>query len=201
MSADLLVALIDYHNVRVRGSEESAYDCITNLAEIVRQVCALVRLHFPEAREVSLRLYGGWVDETGTQTHCATWIEQALSDIRGLVDGIRILPELVVSSACLPHVKLRGTIRLETGRRRQKMVDELMTLDALVLCQYGHRSVLICSGDDDLVPAALGARVLGSAKTCLARLGSSKPRPNDEILAGHGVTLAFLPGWEEKNAK
>jgi uncharacterized LabA/DUF88 family protein len=76
---------------------------------------------------------------------------------------------------------------------RQKLVDSILVCDILTLAADSVTfSVFVVSDDDDLVPAAVLARIRGM-RLSLVRTKNRKVRYYEDILRQHGVTLLSWP--------
>lgn len=155
-----LVCLVDFYNVR-RGFR-SQTDCSDCLRAIITTLVALVRARRPSVEEIEVRLYGGWRRSNQRPTRDAAWLLPAVQAARTRVDGIRVLPIMVTSLAVHPSQEIMGTLRRagEGGmgdRMGQKMVDTMMTADAVFLARSPSFELAIWSDDDDLLPAVLSA--------------------------------------------
>ena len=61
-------------------------------------------------------------------------------------------PTLAVAMCQFPDLVLRGTVRLRSKRKRQKMVDGMLGSDAVFSVADGVTPVGVITGDDDLIP-------------------------------------------------
>ncbi len=186
-----VLAFVDYDNVR-EVFERTALDVTLNLEDLLDRLSALVQRSVSNVEELDVRLYGGWVDEDGRYSRNAEWAFGAIASVRGRRGGVRLNPRLIMSAACQPHDTLIGTVRLRARPPRQKMVDGLMTIDALHLASEPFSAFLIVSDDDDLVPCALAVRRIVSAPCFLLCLRAPGGGLNDAILKKNGVHLGLL---------
>jgi hypothetical protein len=85
-----------------------------------------------------------------------------------------------------PQHRLRGTYR--SVDQRQKLVDGMLTLDALHYAHLPDTSMMVVTDDDDFVPAALVACSY-QQPVCWARCRPDGNAPNDELLRNVGVQL------------
>ena len=188
----LILALVDYNNLRgpnidlQADAELHAAWLVTNLATTFREV-------FPDTREIDIRLYGGWLDEDGHLSAAANRLLPILSTLRGRRDGVIVRPSLATALIEFADTALKGTVRLRTKQRRQKMVDGMLGCDALYIAAVAPSPspslarVALVTNDDDLVPAALSATA--KARTAIVWM---RPRPfgqglNDQSLGHRGV--------------
>lgn len=183
--------LIDYDNVRPHR-ESNRLDACLNLEQLIQDLVATLRIVMPGLRELRIRLYGGWLDERGQFSHLANWITPALEDQRGVRDGVRVLPRMALSPLCQPDARLRGTVRLEPRRRRQKMVDGLIIIDAVTLGMQKVERLCVVSDDDDLVPGVLASRILFGVEASLLRTVNRPLALNDSILTRCGAEVHSL---------
>lgn len=200
-----LIALVDYDNIKWIQEDKSFGDTEQNLELIADFLAKLVARDHPEVVEIRARLYGGWLDESGRFTREAEWSLALLSRIRGRRGAILLKPELALALAVRPADRLLGLMRLMPKRRRQKMVDGLMTADAIHYASTGPEVLLLLSDDDDLVPAAVAAgeqrktsssRAVGhSPPPCtirLLRLREAGAALNDRLLMMCGLDIATI---------
>ena len=184
-----LAALIDYDNVRDVTRENTRADVQSNLeriADVLVRVATQCQLD-----EVQCRLYGGWTFRDGQYTERATWMLASLTIIRGLRSGVRLLPHLVEAPVVAPALSLRGTYRRgDSPETSQKMVDTLLTVDAVHLVRFGP--VLIGSDDDDLVPAALHCAATEPQSTTILRRRTQGAGLNDHCLTAVGAAFFLL---------
>jgi hypothetical protein len=189
-----VVALVDFDNVR--GDEfrraTLASEMEVCLDFIVERTAAVVRTCVPTATLCEVRLYGGWVDENGLFSTEGANTLAALGSVRGLRHGLRVIPVVVTSPACRPTAMLVGTVRLLTRPRRQKMVDGLMTVDAMEMGAPDFGAVFIISDDDDLVPCALAKCARSNGPVFLVRHRAVGHGLNDELLRETGVNFAVF---------
>ena len=94
-----------------------------------------------------------------------------------------------------PLVKLRGTIRLQSRRRRQKMVDGMLGFDALHFASNAAPplgGLGIVSDDDDMIPALLTVHDASATSTIWLRKRAVGSGLNDSALERHGVSIHSL---------
>ncbi len=146
------IALVDVSSICPSGDERSHIDALDLIALLVRTGCG-VEAPAPHAvHEVECRLYGGFRDIAGRPTERGTWLTRHIGQLRGLKDGIRIVPTMAESIASAPGALLSGTF----ANGVQKMVDTMMSEDAGEFARSGlHNSLLLLSDDDDFVPTVL----------------------------------------------
>lgn len=185
------LALVDYDNVRLQ-KERTAADVEYNATRLIETLVGAIRSEMPDVVEVAVRMYGGWVCEAGTFSRNGEWLLAILPNLRGLRFGLRVLPTLVTSPACLPQEMLVGTVRLRSLPYRQKMVDVLLAVDAMHFAEEGGARVLIVSDDDDLVPCALAVAARAETQLLLLRRRPCGDGLNDEALQRNGARIELL---------
>ena len=150
------LALIDLDNFRERNKKSKVnleFDTETLVDDVARAFATV----FPTARELDVRLYGGWRDETGSPSHEASWLYELLPGLRGRRHGLIVRPALATTMIQFPEFLLRGTVRGRGRRQRQKMIDGMIGCDALYIATRGPTYIGIVTNDDDLLPATLSA--------------------------------------------
>lgn len=187
----IATVFVDYDNFRLRIPERTAQDVEFNLGALIRHLLDEVR-NFGGIREVDIRLYGGWLDEVGSHTQCASWLLTSASSSRGRWNGLLVRPALIRSTIWRPDDELRGTFRSRAATPRQKMVDGMIILDLVYFAQNDSSRLLLISDDDDLVPGALAAAGLRRDAISWARLCSAGDRPNDSLCQSAQIRLCNL---------
>ena len=183
------LALVDFHNFLRRRS--TAAEIELTLTEVVDHAVSTFRDIAPDIEELDIRLYGGWLDESGLITPHAQTMLPVLSILRGRRQGIVARPTLATSMLTFPSIRLRGTLRLRAPRRRQKMVDQMMGYDTVFASEDTCVLSAIFTNDDDVVPALMISRLKASGATWWVRNPSDTPRPNDSVLLALGLKIAF----------
>jgi uncharacterized LabA/DUF88 family protein len=183
--------LIDFASVV--PSPKSAADTADALEltnAIVRRVVR-DRIHAGDAiHETRCRLYGGWFDINGSPLQQHGWLLAGLRGFGGLDKGVRIVGEVADTLACHPSARLVGTYK----NQGQKMVDAMMSLDALFFARSGnHRSLLIVSDDDDFVPVTIAVTRETSTTVCWLR--QREQSHNDHQLSSEAVELLTDTRW------
>lgn len=192
------IALVDYDNVRDRNRPEREpvrADHELWATDLVADVTLAFRRALPDLVELDLRLYGGWIAENGRWSPSAEWLMRLVPTLRGRRDGILIRPVLATRMTQFPSVSLRGTIRLKSRRRRQKMVDGMLGFDALHFARNAAAPVgmlAIVSDDDDMIPALLTVQDASVAPTVWLRKRVAGSGLNDEAVQRHGVSIHSL---------
>ena len=176
------LALVDYDNLR-GFRRKSRADLEQHAAELVATLVREFRILFPDLRELDVRFYGGWTDEYGLPSRDAHWFLQTLPTLRGRQGGLIVRPSLATAMIQVPDLILRGTVRLEARKRRQKMVDGMLGCDAVFASVEGLTQVGVVTGDDDLVPATLSAHAANADLTVWMRPRTAGRGPNDRGLA------------------
>ena len=175
------LALIDYDNFR-RRHRKSKHDLEFDTRTLVDDVaCAFVKV-FPSAKELDIRLYGGWTNPAGLPSRDASWLYELLPDLRGRRHGLIVRPTLATTLIQFPTFVLRGTIRGEGIKMRQKMVDGMISCDVLHMASHGQTYIGVVTDDDDLVPAALIAHCSNADVLVWMRTRSAGSAINDPSL-------------------
>ena len=192
------LALVDYDNMceardtgrRGRtGRRWTQVDFERRTTGLVDAITRVFSAAVPELRELDVRLYGGWTDEHGIPSPAAFCLLKVISALRGRRHGVIVRPSLAFAMCQFPSVILRGTVRMRSKNKRQKMVDGMLGCDAAFVAAGGQVRVGIVTDDDDLVPAALSAQAAGPQGLVWMR-----PRPvgrglNDRRLLDLGVQI------------
>ena len=189
------LALVDYDNMCGPGIDSQA-DAELRTTELLDGLAFMFRSVCPGLTEIDVRLYGGWVDEYGLPSPMANRLLPILPALRGRRYGMIVRPSLATAMVEFPDTILKGTVRLRTKQRRQKMVDGMIGCDAMCAAAVVPDGIALVTDDDDLVPAALSANA--AARTTLAWL---RPRPagtapNDGSLTRRGVRIYSIGGYE-----
>lgn len=187
------LALVDYDNVCWYSKETSA-EVELRTEDLVDTITHRFNSTFPELRELDIRFYGGWTDERGIPSPAASRLVQVLPALRGRRHGLIVRPSLAMAMRQCPDLLLRGTIRLRSKRKRQKMVDGMIGCDTVFVAADGVTRVGVVTNDDDLVPAVFSAHASNPGRTLWMR-----PRPageglNDEALAQRGLCIRDYEG-------
>lgn len=188
-----VIALVDFDNVQAIVPRNSK-DIEFIVDELLDKLVDSAKRVEPHVSEITVRLYGGWVDERGNFSDRAQWAIATLPNVRGRRQQVRIQPHLAVALHVFPDDVLIGTLRYRYRERRaiQKMVDCLIAVDAIQLADQYPCGVLIVSDDDDLVPCALAIRGSSTAPCHLIRIRDAGRGLNDELLKKRGVSLGAL---------
>lgn len=150
----MLIALVDYDNIKSIRPDKVDADVRYNLEDITECISGHTRRQSGET-ELVLRLYGGWTHRDGRYTPLAEMLARAVNDIRGLRNGIRVLPEIATSLAAARGHTLRGLLRRNSGVAEQKMVDSVLCCDTV---HFSTRApVVVVSDDDDVMVGGLAA--------------------------------------------
>ena len=189
-----LVALIDYDNAKPSGSEVGRIQVESNLVSIVDRICQLLGEWQPGIfAEVACMFYGGWIDENGRFSQRGNWALQSLSTTRGIFHGIRVNPSLKLCPEKISSTRLVGTVRRQKGALVQKMVDTMLSLDAIHFASISD-SLIIASDDDDILPSALVASAASRCRVNLVRSRALGEGMNDGAVSSHGVRIDQT-GW------
>ena len=182
------LALVDYDNVcRREGNSEAEIELRT--VELVDKLAREFRVAFPDLKELDVRFYGGWIDELGLPSPVAFQLMQVLPALRGRWYGVIVRPALATAMLRFPGLILRGTVRLHSRSRRQKMVDGMLGCDAMFIAASGTIRVGLVSDDDDLVPAALSACAANTGAMLWMRTRPVGKGLNDQRLIGLGLRI------------
>ena len=184
------LALVDYDNLCPDNRSEHEVEIRT--AELLDLLARAAQDVFSGLRELDVRLYGGWIDEYGVHSESARWLLPLLPSLRGRRQGLIVRPTLAMTMLQFPDVELRGTVRLQGRRRRQKMVDGMLGCDAAFAAARGQSPVGIVSDDDDLLPATLSAHAADPAGAALMRRRAPGQGLNDRALREFGVRIQCL---------
>jgi hypothetical protein len=186
---ELAVALVDYDNVKIQD-DRNAGDVGINLADLVPLVVSEAGRALDHPKELLIRVYGGWIDEQGQHSRRAQWLLVGLGWYRGRSGPTIVKPTLVTSLACRNSDTLIGTVRQTPTGLRQKMVDNIIAVDAQYFACDRRLPVVVFSDDDDLVPAALAAgSTAGSIRFHWLRRRKVGSGMNDALLRRAGITL------------
>lgn len=183
--------LVDYDNCRLSPREFAPQDVEHNLISITRAIIDICRRDMPSVSELRLRFYGGWISQDGLYTSRAEQLLRSLDVVRGLVDGMRLIPELATGLSRYCTENLIGLVRTDRNPVQQKMVDTLITVDALHVSQ--ESIIAIVSDDDDLVPGAIGVSASGNGPVHLIRRRAEGRGKNDSLCRRVGVVFGTLP--------
>lgn len=188
------VILVDYDNVRPSGREGSADVVEQNLGVVVESLAAHVAPYtVGGSKEIEVRLYGGWLNETAHYTQRGDWMLKRLHVARGLFSGVRVVPVLALAIAECSGQVLRGLCRSRSGMQEQKMVDSMICVDLLHFARQRTGSIFTASDDDDLVPALLSASLQSVLPLRLLRHRGAQRGLNDMHLISSRVIIEPLP--------
>lgn len=184
------IVLIDYDNVRPRP-ERASGDVEATLARLRALTLAVGAKLLGGRAEVSIRLYGGWLDERGYFTQQACWVANLVEHLRGRHGQVLLKADLALTTLCRPRDRLVGTMRSSAEGVRQKMVDTMLAVDAIHALKDRAVHVVLMTDDDDLVPAAMLAHGDLSAARPLhwIRKRAAGRGLNDKVLVGLHVNF------------
>lgn len=185
------VAFVDYDNMG-GYKNESKTDIELHAVDLVNTLTQKFRDIFPGLKELDIRFYGGWIDEFGIHSPVAYWLLQILPVLRGRRHGLIVRPSLATTMVQFPNVVLRGTVRLHTRRKRQKMVDGMLGCDAMFVAATDLVRIGLVTDDDDLVPAALSAHTANPALMVWMRSRSTGIGLNDQKLSAQGLRIYHI---------
>ena len=185
------LALIDFDNFRNRD-RKSKTDLEFDAQMLVDDVARAYTTVFPTARELDVRLYGGWTDSTGFPSRDASWLHELLSDLRGRRHGLIVRPALATTMIQFPELLLRGTVRGQGQNQRQKMIDGMIGCDGLYMAAHGQTYVGIVTDDDDLLPATLSAHDTNGDMLAWMRARGVGSSVNDSNLLKKGMRIHLL---------
>jgi hypothetical protein len=186
-----LFVLADYDNCKLIQNERTRNDVEYNIHHLSETIFEMFSHDSQEIKEIRLRLYGGWISQEGAYTPRAEMLLSCLSDIRGLKNGIRMIPELATGLAKYCTENLIGLLRTDRNPPQQKMVDTLITVDALHLSK--ENNIAIVTDDDDLVPGAIAVSASGNGPIYLVRRRMEGKGRNDRLCVRIGIIFLTLP--------
>ena len=193
------LALVDYDNLRgLRRASQSDFELHSR--EVVDEVICVFRRMFADIRELDVRFYGGWTDESGLPSRDHMRLLHALPSLRGRHQGLIVRPALATAMLQFPGLILRGTVRHEVTkpsaktRTRQKMVDGMLGCDAIFATTAGIAHVAVVTDDDDLVPSVLVANTSDSNLTTWVRRRKTGTGLNDRSLIDRGIRFRQIEG-------
>lgn len=182
------LALVDYDNVCPYKGHSDA-DVAFHTAGLVDRLVRAFRRVFPDLKELDVRLYGGWIDERGFPSPLALGLMKVLPLLRGRRHGLIVRPSLATTLVQFPDLILRGTVRLLSSPRRQKMVDGMLGCDAMFIAAADPGPVGLVTDDEDLLPAALSAHAAGTKPMVWMRPRSMGSGLNDRGLSERGLRI------------
>ena len=197
MQRDVAVALVDFGNTILPGdSDHPAFGTrarvVSRLDGFVESICRKLARCVPAVVELEVRLYAGWRSSAGVETPSAVWAKTRIPQLPRRCDGRRVFARLALSPACRPGERLLGTHR--SGG--QKMVDTMMTVDAL---HFANRvgTVVFVTDDDDFVPVAVAVAMTPRPRANLIWLRRREIGEglNDAVLGRCDLTLDVLGGF------
>lgn len=189
-----IVALVDYDNMRQVKPERTQLEVEANLATLIGQIREKAREHVASVGEIEIRLYGGWVNERGQYTRNAQWLFASLRRHWGRRDGVILKPRLITRLAARPTDPLVGTFRAFASPPGQKMVDSMLTVDAIHFSARPSGGLMIFSDDDDFVPAAIVAGMSRSQGIHWIRVRATGQGLNDRMCTQARIAFGVLGG-------
>lgn len=132
------------------------------------------------------------MDERGSFSPDALGLLTVLPELRGRNRGVIVRPSLALTMTQFPDLVLRGTVRLLSGRTRQKMVDGMLGCDAVCAVREGWASVGVVTDDADLIPALLTAHAVNDRLTAWIRRQRFGAGLNDAALSDRGLRIHCL---------
>lgn len=183
------IALVDYDNVDPPRPNRSREDIEIGLDSVTDALVAYVKEQLHGYDELYMRLYGGWLTERNQLTQRGQDVTGAATFCRGLRSGVRVLPILTTSLAVCSDRALIGTFRTGRGATGQKMVDTMLSVDAIHFSSLGRPCVLIVSDDDDMVPAAISASKRSVSSVHLLRVRENGRGLNDNLCTSAGTKI------------
>lgn len=178
-------ALVDYDNVKPVQREVAEVDVEANLRRIAEHATSIAKANYPSAKDLELRLYGGWTDKRQGRTATCLWLERVLGSVRSRINGVRVTAEVVLSNYESAHFQLVGLYR-DGG---QKMVDTLIVSDLITLTSQFNCPVLLLSDDDDMVPGLVAARA-AKRNVTLVRKRAMGEGMNDHVISSLNLQLS-----------
>ena len=187
------LAVVDYDNVCGQDSEPSV-DPEPSAVDLVDTLASAFAAEFPAVTELDVRFYGGWIDESGAISPSANKLIPIMPRLRGRYHSLIVRPSLALAMVQFPEEWLKGTVRLRSRQKRQKMVDGMIGCDAIFVAGKGVVHCGLVTDDDDLVPAALSAHTINPHMFAWMR-----PRPmgnalNDGVFAKRGLRVRQFKG-------
>jgi uncharacterized LabA/DUF88 family protein len=183
-------ALVDYDNVKLIRREYTDADVEFNILEIARAVVSCLKTSDPTLVELDIRFYGGWNTQNRAPTDLGQRVFRCVDAARTKLYGVTVRPSVATAPFSCPMATLWGFVRTDSGRKRQKMVDTLMVVDAMSL--IGVDSTALVSDDQDMLPALVACH-LSSGKIVCLRGNPHGTYFFDDILKLHGIALQPLP--------
>jgi len=190
------VALVDFDNLEVAGiipakwtRYSSSSDALVLLQLLCEHLAAAAQNQSALTRELRIRLYGGWVDEISLLSRKAELVRSQIRFLPQRFGSLRLYSQLVLVSPYAPRHRLLGTVRLQSKPPRQKMVDGMMTCDAIYFSGLPDHNIILVSDDEDLVPACLAAAFRSDCGVSVCRSTSHRSGLNDRALRSQGVAL------------
>lgn len=182
------VALVDFDNVCGYRIQTRA-DCDLHTTALLDTLARAFGTAFPALRELDVRLYGGWTDESGIPSPAASRLLPIIPVLRGRRHGLIVRPSLALAMCQFPDLILRGTVRMQSRNRLQKMVDGMLGCDAMFIAAGGLTPIGIVTDDDDLLPATLSAHITNPARTVWMRRRPAGTGLNDKYLADRRLPI------------
>jgi hypothetical protein len=181
-----IIALVDIASVCPSGNEQDHVDALELVGNMLRTMHGTTDAS-RSVVEVACRIYGGFRDIAGNPTERRTWLARNLNRLRGLADGVRLIPEIAESLAAAPEAMLVGTY----ANQRQTMVDGMIAEDAGLFARSAdYQAVVLISNDDDFVPVAI--TIARATSTNLQWLRRRARGRNDELM---GSSVDFVTDW------
>lgn len=152
-------ALIDFDNVN-RHRVRTATDAANALADILDMVVPVAARAFPRAVSLSVRLYGSWRWRDGSPTRPYQLLVPQLAKAHHRRRNLAITVSCALGLfAPVPQISAYLTTRpcasCGNDRHEQKLVDTTMVADTIMFATYVSVGLLICTGDNDMIPGAL----------------------------------------------
>lgn len=182
------LALVDYDNM-CEYERESRADIELGTERLVDTLVHSFQAAFTDLTELDVRFYGGWIDEYGLPSPMALSLSGILPGLRGRRHGLIVRPSLATAMVCFPDTILRGTARLSTKPKRQKMVDGMLGCDAMFVAATDPTPIGIVTDDDDLVPATLSAHAMSMKPMVWIRSRPVGQGLNDRGLSSRGLRI------------
>lgn len=186
----LATALVDYDNVcSFIAPERSPADVAGNLTEFLPKLAGQARTVLHSLEDLNVRFYGGWRDVAGRNTPRADWLLASLPRFRTRFHGVRVRPSLATELIVRPSEPLVATYK----DGAQKMVDVMLSVDAVALALAREASVVLVSDDEDFVPGTVVSGHYAERATHILLLRRARPigsSPNDALIQSLGVIIA-----------
>lgn len=144
-----------------------------------------------DIHDIDCRLYGGFTNIRGASTEQYSRTLKKIRFLRTLENRVRIRPYIIKALALVPQAMLIGTYK----NGGQKMVDQMLALDACHFAESGtYDQICIIANDDDYVPAIL---TMSKKYQCPVNwLRKRSTAENDRWFGGTNVSMLQDGAWK-----